>query len=622
MENGIDEIELPSKGKLVCNGKLKVGIDYIIENDGTYTFTVKTTTGETITKTLNINDEFRNNIIQIEKVQEIKTEQDFRVIRDVEGWEWYYSIGKNNEDWIEIPNYNILNIDSYKILEKNLKNEDGSVTLNVKRIHPRGNCVQVSKTVDGLLLDENTFNNEEQILEGESLIACIRDNKIKSGNYRLKINGEEYPTEIYNYDENVNYIADKNLGTSESDNRMVIMKYNGNLNINNSRLVTAETRKKGMFLYVEGSLTNSGEISMSGKGTESVGQNVYLWKNAKDNYEFVPAVGGMGGASVTANTNNTWNSNSKDSVYEDYNKGNEGEGRKTGGGRSGSAYAKSQLKGNDISAYGGKCGNGTSYSGGISGTNGSALVDNMGKKTYNTGKDGANTGGDNSGGLLIISANILENTNGKITADSLKNGNGGGSINIFYKDNIDKGIMQSKGKELGGNGTITIFNINLKSPTIKVHDIKEKTFIVDIEEPNIEVEGITYDYYVNDTKVIENSTSRSEIITKLNASTEYKVYVVKKLEDANLFSNTITTTTMEEAKKYNLGVKNSTFSKYTGFTHLGNPVYKGKEEGIYLNNCIIYANIPLSSNYTILIEAKNITETEGEPGMMIGYGRR
>ena len=38
----------------------------------------------------------------------------------------------------------------------------------------------------------------------------------------------------------------------------------------------------------------------------------------------------------------------------------------------------------------------------------------------------------------------------------------------------------------------------------------------------------------------ENSTSRSEIITKLNASTEYKVYVVKKLEDANLFSNTIT----------------------------------------------------------------------------------
>lgn len=324
-ENGINEVELPDGDKLICNGKEQVGIDYIIESDGTYTFTSKSKTGEIMTETLNVDKEFRDNLIKIEKVQEIATEQDFRVTRDVEGYKWYYSIGEGNENWVEIPNYNILNVDSYKVLEKEWKNEDGTVTLNVKRIHQTGYEVQVAKKVEGLPLTEDTYKQEEQVLEGESLIACIRDNEIKSGNYRLKINGEEYLAEIYNYDENVNYIADKNLGTSEEDSKMLIMKYKGNLNVDTERIVIPETRKKGMFLYVEGELTNSGEISMTARGAKSEGQDIYLWKHENGVYEYVPPVGASGGASVGASSYGQ-----KGWVSQNANPGQDGKLRQTG----------------------------------------------------------------------------------------------------------------------------------------------------------------------------------------------------------------------------------------------------------------------------------------------------
>ncbi|MCI8641386.1 MAG: hypothetical protein HFJ59_05925, partial [Clostridia bacterium] len=62
------------------------------------------------------------------------------------------------------------------------------------------------------------------------------------------------------------------------------------------RIVTAETRKKGMFIYVEEELTNNGTIDMTSKGAEVVGQNVYLWKNEDETYEYVPAEGATGGA--------------------------------------------------------------------------------------------------------------------------------------------------------------------------------------------------------------------------------------------------------------------------------------------------------------------------------------
>jgi hypothetical protein len=47
-----------------------------------------------------------------------------------------------------------------------------------------------------------------------------------------------------------------------------------------------------MFLYVAGTLTNNGTITMTARGACAVGQNIYLRKNNSNQaYETVPAVG-------------------------------------------------------------------------------------------------------------------------------------------------------------------------------------------------------------------------------------------------------------------------------------------------------------------------------------------
>ena len=51
-----------------------------------------------------------------------------------------------------------------------------------------------------------------------------------------------------------------------------------------------------MYIYCTGTLTNNGTISMTARGAKAEGQNVYLFKNLDNTYEFVPIVGGIGAA--------------------------------------------------------------------------------------------------------------------------------------------------------------------------------------------------------------------------------------------------------------------------------------------------------------------------------------
>lgn len=68
-------------------------------------------------------------------------------------------------------------------------------------------------------------------------------------------------------------------------------------------------------------------------------------------------------------------------------------------------------------------------------------------RTYNEGKNG-------TGGLIIIYAEEIRNNNGKIQSkgenggrghNSGGGGSGGGSINIFYKNSIEQGDINSTG---------------------------------------------------------------------------------------------------------------------------------------------------------------------------------
>ncbi len=263
---------------------------------------------------------------------------------------------------------------------------------------------------------------------------------------------------------------------------MLVVKYHKNLTIDAGVTVTATsvedlTYKKGMYLCVMGELVNKGEISMTARGTyDQEGENVYLWENEDGSYEYVPAVGGTGGLGIAMSTGT---------------KGTDGLSRQTGGGGSGGSSGTNAREGGDGGAgtsYSGGAGGGGTYHTSSKGTNegsdgssiggagGYGAVKGNNYKTYASGgagnlagkgaystksaTDNAETCAENgTGGLLIIYSDVFLNA-GKITSNgSNVNGirknsttryagggaSGGGSINIFTKNNQYSGNIQANG---------------------------------------------------------------------------------------------------------------------------------------------------------------------------------
>ena len=93
---------------------------------------------------------------------------------------------------------------------------------------------------------------------------------------------------------------------------------------------------------------------MTARGTYNhEGENVYLWKNIDNSYEYVPAIGGAGGAGIKSTRNQAYVGN----------KGADGTIRATGGGAGGASVAGDEAP----TCYSGSGSQGTSYSGGSGG---------------------------------------------------------------------------------------------------------------------------------------------------------------------------------------------------------------------------------------------------------------
>ncbi len=290
---------------------------------------------------------------------------------------------------------------------------------------------------------------------------------------------------------------------------MVVVKVNGNLKINSGVTVkpyyTNYGGPKGFTLFVSGKLTNDGIIDNS-HGAKTPGENVYLWKNEDETYEYVPAVGARGGSAKTAYQN-----------VVNGNAGASGNGRQTGGGGTGAGRSWEQSAnigaGGSGTSYSGGAGSGASNSDGGSGwvctsgaassTGGGGTVgvvcsnNESGYGQVSMGGVGNPTAGYNyyrtapinyvyksgTGGLLIVYARILENnegayirangqssstailgtTNGRIDTGG---SSGGGSINLFYSKITNNGNVTAVGGRVecgfygncsgaGGKGTIS-----------------------------------------------------------------------------------------------------------------------------------------------------------------------
>ena len=305
------------------------------------------------------------------------------------------------------------------------------------------------------------------IIECESIVQGAKDNNLSDGNYTFRVMGadsngnpevKDYKVEIINYYDDVIYSLDNgqtaktvSLGDSTTEYKMLIVKYHKNLTIGSGVTVTATnvsnlTYKKGMYLCVMGELVNNGTISMTARGTYNhAGENVYLWKNTDNTYEYVPANGANGLPAFQPYYSIGTSGNGR--------KGNNGTNRGAGSGGQGGMMING-LQGSASSWMGASTG-GTSYAGGngtgglvrcnssavstsytqaSSTTGGNGTAYDSGNATYYFAGGGAGTIGgstgycrigssgtqtkaeDGTGGLLILYANKMQN-DGKIVSN-------------------------------------------------------------------------------------------------------------------------------------------------------------------------------------------------------------
>ena len=447
--SGIEYIEYPDGTKIYGNSKKKVTLDYIMEKKQNYTFKVKTKSNESIQeKTICADDEFiNNNGIYIAN---ISSENGYKVI-DIEnrttltGFKTYYQIGKNG-NWTEGTGK--IGLTDYDLTKNNLINEDNTITINAKiENQTTQNVVNVTKKYEVETSSQNNSYNSE------SLLKALENNEISTGTYKVTVEDETYNLKVYSFNEDLNIKADTTLGTeedvataSEYAKNMIVLKVNGDLTIDEGTTLTAYASKdgyggpKGMTIYCTGTLTNNGTINMTARGAKAEGEDVYLWKNSDDTYEYVPKDGSEGNGVDRATGKGAQGSGGggEGAIGTSYSGGAGGGGNRLSGGAE------------KASPNGGKGGNAV-WSSNASKTGAGGGAGNPGGNPYGPN---ANKGENGTGGLLVMYSKNITNkgtieANGASGGSALEPGgnSGGGSINIFYNENYtNDGEITANGK--------------------------------------------------------------------------------------------------------------------------------------------------------------------------------
>lgn len=196
----------------------------------------------------------------------------------------------------------------YDLIQNGLINDDNTVTISMKAENEKlGNKVIYNENIP----INSEVNTIAKSIKSESLLNAIKENDFINGKYEIIVNDETYNTKVYNFNEDINITADTVFGIEEdvgTENdyaqNMIVLKINGDLTIDEGTTLTTYASKdgyggpKGMMIYCTGTLTNNGTVSMTARGAKAEGENVYLWQNLDNSYEYIPAVGATGGESV------------------------------------------------------------------------------------------------------------------------------------------------------------------------------------------------------------------------------------------------------------------------------------------------------------------------------------
>lgn len=157
-ESSIEKLKYFEDGKekqINCNGKTKIAIDYEVSSDGEYKFSFINKNGNTFEKTLQINNDYKENLIKIQsnsnKTLDIEANITIDYSKLLDG-KATYKIGEKETNWTNYQGQ--FTLTSYQVLEKNLQNNDNrTVSIYAKSEDKAKNSVIISKNIVNLDLD-------------------------------------------------------------------------------------------------------------------------------------------------------------------------------------------------------------------------------------------------------------------------------------------------------------------------------------------------------------------------------------------------------------------------------------------------------------------------------------
>ena len=361
-EDGIEYVKKDNE-QINVNGKKYFEMDCMGSKNETLSFDVKKGNENEETKTIILDDEtIENGSVKLENISGIDGYKSFKLTKHIEfdGYRTYYKIGKNETNFTEGNAISIMDCDAVR---RNLINDNNTLTVTAKIENTTLNySVEFSKDFEvDTTMENGTFSSSE------SLLKVAEQSTLKTGEYSVSIEDEQYGLSTYVIDDDMNIADNLTIGveddvatSSRYAQNMIVLKVNGNITIEEGATLTSYASTsgyggpKGMLIYCTGTITNNGTISMTARGAWAEGQNVYLWKNAdssNNEYEIIPKVGASVSSVRVANY-------AVGGV-----KGNDGYDRKTGGGGSGGIWSS----GDYGYATSGAGAAGTSYSGGSGG---------------------------------------------------------------------------------------------------------------------------------------------------------------------------------------------------------------------------------------------------------------
>ena len=268
-QNGIKKLiyfsEDGTQKEVECYGKTQVAIDYEVKQNGEYEFTTINNKNEENRENLVVDDNYRNSLIPISVTTEKKSDINGKVtinFPENNKATKMYKIGENGT-WIEYKGE--FTINSYDIIEKNLKNNDTKkVDIYAKMEDDARNVVQIKKEIENI--DVDIEKPQINIVSVDKYPTITADGVIN--NCKISIN-------YYNIEGISNYYS--------IDNGNTWIEYNGDLKFNNVTKIMAKSVKNESLLE----LTSKEDINPS--ANDAIGAYAYD-DDTNTNYSFVNSV--------------------------------------------------------------------------------------------------------------------------------------------------------------------------------------------------------------------------------------------------------------------------------------------------------------------------------------------